>query len=605
MKKAIFIKKNTLYKYTGNIKENFMTDNIKVNNDVKIVTRYAMGLTPKEERTSILGPETLPTTIALEKAIRGTTSIFPDLMSPKKAFQEQKAIEQSLKGSTFKETYNNFNRNLDIQGLEKRFRALSVNDLKEFKKLEGFEKIKKLTKEAKGLRGAARQAKLNELKTAVAEIKNANGFANLKDVAAEIKKLNGQNYKKIQKTLNQFRKTQMYDGVRQLIQDAKGLKGKDYANKMKEIQKAIADADLKVFRETTSGSLKPVTKRGKLWNGVKKATGYTSAKGVVQTAFTKSSTLRQAAKFGRSNALTAVSLDLALAVPEIIAIKDTFDQVDEDGNYINDQYDEKGNLIVKGSGKEAKGSEKALKQTGRVAATAGAQVAAYAIGAKAGTAAVAALWAAKGAALGSVAPGIGTAIGAVAGLAAGLAASYFAGKAMEKALGKSELDKLKDKTENQPAEELALKAQTDEQILEEVLLAAKERYSQEPDELVKDAYANVIQDYKNGEIGTSSEAAKALKETSANSTNAEATKQQNKTETSKKQSKTTKTSDNKPKKDSKTSDSTNCKYDRILRMLDYYINAFSQTPSYSYQMGMMSPFMNNGMQGMYQFNFTV
>lgn len=602
-----------------------MTDSIKVNNDVKIVTRYAMGLTPKEERVSILGPETIPTTIALEKGIRGTTSIFPDLMHPKKAFQEQKAIEQGLKGSNFKETYGNFTRNMDIQGLEKRFRGLSASELKEFKKLEGYEKIKNLTAEAKGLTGAARQAKIQELKTAVAEFKNANGFTTMKDAAAEIKKLNGQSFKKIQKSLINFRKTQMYDGVRQLIQDAKGLKGKDYANKMKEIQKAIADADLRVFKETTSGSLRPVTRRGKLWSGVKKATGYTTAKGGVETALTKSSKLRQMAKAGRANALTAVSIDLALAAPEIYATKETFDMIDEDGNYIHDQYDEEGNLIVKGSGKEAKGTEKALKQTGRVVTTAGAQVAAYAIGAKAGTAAVAALWAAKGAALGSVAPGVGTAIGAVVGLAVGLTASYFAGKAMESALGKSELDQLKDKTENQPAEELAIKAQSDDAILEEVLSAAQERYSKEPEEnkVVEKAYENTVAAYKKGEIGINSPAAAALssQETTAAGTDKkdknETTPETGKTDASgetedtNKPTKTSTTAEDKSKKDTKASDSAQCKYDRVIRMLDYYINAFGakSTPSYSYPMcgfpQMMSPFMNYTMPGMYQFDFTI
>lgn len=474
-----------------------MSDSIKVNSDVKLLTRYAMGLTPEEQRISVNDPSTAVWTIGLEKGIRGTTTLLPDLKNPKKALQEQKMIEQGLKGATTRETYDNFMRNMEIQDLEKRFRPLTTDPAKELQKFQKADNVKKLAAEVKTLSGAEKTKKLREFQKAFADFQQSQGMtkAEAKKFLTELtdKKL-AKNLKNAQKAVNEFNKSKYYDDVRRLIGEAKTLKGKDYADKMKEIEKAIADANQKIHIEKTTGSLKPVSKTGKAWNKVKQVTGYNKAKGAINTALTKSSTLRKAAKFGRANAATAVGLDVALSIPEIIATKQTFDTIDENGNPVKPG--------------EGTGTQKALKQTGRVVATAGAQLGAYAIGAKAGTAAVAALWAAKGAALGSVAPGVGTAIGAVVGVGVGLLSCWLAGKAMEKALGKSELDQLQDKLENEPANQTALAAQKDDRVLEEVLVTAKARYEQDPEEnkKIEKAYENVVTAYQNGEIGSAAEA---------------------------------------------------------------------------------------------------
>ncbi len=479
-----------------------MSDSIKVNSDVKLLTRYAMGLTPEEEEISIITPGTIPATIAIEKAARTAPSIFQDMKDPKGTWNNIKATEQSLKGANFRESYTNFQRNLEIQELERRFRPMTGNPAQELQKLQKAENIRNLAKEYKKLTGTAKMQKGRELQQALADFMKSQGMSKqeAKKFLTELtdKKLAKQ-INNAKKALNQFNQSKYYDNVRHLIGEAKTLKGKDYADKMKEIDKAIADANQKVHIEKTKGSLKPVSKSGKVWNGVKKATGYNKGKEVVNTALTKSSKLRTIAKFGRSNALTAVSLDLALAVPEIIATKQTFDQVDENGNPVKPG--------------EGKGTEMALKQTGRVVATAGAQVAAYAIGAKVGTAAVAAAWAAKGAALGSVAPGVGTAIGAVVGLGVGLLTSWLAGKAMKKVVGKSELDQLQDRTTNKPAEQLALQAQQNDEVLEEVLRTARARYEQDPAENkdIKKAYKNVVTAYQQGDLGTASQSRELTK----------------------------------------------------------------------------------------------
>ncbi len=550
-----------------------MSDSIKVNSDVKLLTRYAMGLTPEEQRISVNDPSTAVWTIGLEKGIRGTTTLLPDLKNPKKALQEQKMIEQGLKGATTRETYDNFMRNMEIQDLEKRFRPVTGDPTKELQRLQKADNIKKLSAEVKKLSGAEKTKKLRELQRAFSEFQQTEGMskAEAKKFLSELtdKKL-AKNLKNAQKAVNEFNKSKYYDDVRRLIGEAKTLKGKDYADKMKEIEKAIADANQKIHIEKTTGSLKPVSKTGKAWNKVKQVTGYNKAKGAINTALTKSSTLRKAAKFGRANAATAVGLDVALSIPEIIATKQTFDTIDENGNPVKPG--------------EGTGTQKALKQTGRVVATAGAQLGAYAIGAKAGTAAVAALWAAKGAALGSVAPGVGTAIGAVVGVGVGLLSCWLAGKAMEKALGKSELDQLQDKLENEPANQTALAAQKDDRVLEEVLVTAKARYEQDPEEnkKIEKAYENVVTAYQNGEIGSAAEARVLTKseqpETQDVQTQSSVSKPKTQTQTSSSASEkadekpeTSEESESSESSDDKSASSPSEKYQETIAKLDFVL----------------------------------
>lgn len=550
-----------------------MSDSIKVNSDVKLLTRYAMGLTPEEQRISVNDPSTAVWTIGLEKGIRGTTTLLPDLKNPKKALQEQKMIEQGLKGATTRETYDNFMRNMEIQDLEKRFRPLTTDPAKELQKFQKADNVKKLAAEVKTLSGAEKTKKLREFQKAFADFQQSQGMtkAEAKKFLTELtdKKL-AKNLKNAQKAVNEFNKSKYYDDVRRLIGEAKTLKGKDYADKMKEIEKAIADANQKIHIEKTTGSLKPVSKTGKAWNKVKTVTGYNKAKGAINTALTKSSALRTVAKFGRANAATAVGLDVALSIPEIIATKQTFDTIDENGNPVKPG--------------EGTGTQKALKQTGRVVATAGAQLGAYAIGAKAGTAAVAALWAAKGAALGSVAPGVGTAIGAVVGVGVGLLSCWLAGKAMEKALGKSELDQLQDKLENEPANQTALAAQKDDRVLEEVLVTAKARYEQDPEEnkKIEKAYENVVTAYQNGEIGSAAEARVLTKseqpETQDVQTQSSVSKPKTQTQTSSSASEkadekpeTSEESESSESSDDKSASSPSEKYQETIAKLDFVL----------------------------------
>ena len=462
-----------------------MTDSIKINNDIKKVTRYAMGLNPDEPKYSI-DPATTVWTIGLEKGIRGAVEIAPELKDLKKLKESQNAINPRVKGKPTLDDINRFNRAMEVQGLERRFRKVP-----------------------------APQAPTTNDPKAI---------------------------KEYQKALKEFQKSSRYDNVRSLINEAKTLKGKDYANKIKEIHKAIADADLKVHNDLKSGAINTVTKRGKAWYGVQKYTGWNSASGGVKKALTKSSTLRSIAKFGRANALTAVSIDTAFAIPEIMQTKAQL------------------------------GTEAAVRQTGRTLAVAGAQVGGYAAGAWAGGKA--------GAAIGTMIGGpIGTAVGGIIGVGVGLLGSWLAGIGAQKIVGKSELD--------QHASKLAENAAKDDGTLQQVTAKAAERYNQELElnggqdteetDVIAKSYNNVVQAYKKGKIGSNANQETSIVETPI----------QEKRTAKTKTKQTTKAENKKVKKDPKI----NNKFEETINKLTAYINTLSN--SYPTQSTPFNPYMMN------------
>lgn len=450
-------------------------------------------------------------TIGVEKGIRAGISIFRD----KKGYlTTQKGIEQILKGDSFKETTRNYRRNLDIQNIERRLKNIEIE-----------------------------------------KIQNS-----------------GLSKQQAERLIN-TRQSQFDQNVKQMLSDTKNLNSKDYAAKLKEYEKLIAEENKKLL-ELKKLNAQPTSKMGKAWKGVKKVTGYTKGKEVLADAMTKSSKLRSIAKFGRSNALTAVSFDLALAIPEIAATKQYFDTVDENGIPITDES-------------KKQGTEKAIKQTVRTVGFTGAKVAAYAAGNALGTAAMASLWAAKGAALGSVAPGIGTAIGAVVGCLVGLGASYLAGKALEKTFGKSEIEVAQDKL----AENYAKEVQGDDEQLIDLMNGVKLRAKAEPETAEKSVEVcnNLVQAWEKGEIGTNSElsAPVAEQETPAKKESAE------KTEPLSSNPSKAGTDVELPIAKTSSKKKDNKQYDNILKMLDYYINTISSYSNFT-PFNLMSSFMNIG-----------
>lgn len=238
--------------------------------------------------------------------------------------------------------------------------------------------------------------------------------------------------------LQKHLKSDMYSDVRQAINNAKNKTGQDYADAVKEINKKIAEANLKVHTEQVSaaGTLKPTSKMGKAFNFIKDKIGWNKLKGFGKSALANSSKLRSAANFARGKGV----LTLVALAPDAMEVGKTYKKL---------------------------GAGAAAKQTGKSLFVAGSAVAGY----SAGTAAAAFAGAKLGLAAGSVGGPVGAAIGAVAGIACGLIGSYFATKGAQALVGKTELEKHND---NQAAN-LAKEATSDPNALNTLLTGVKER----------------------------------------------------------------------------------------------------------------------------------
>ncbi len=242
--------------------------------------------------------------------------------------------------------------------------------------------------------------------------------------------------------LQKHLKSDMYSDVRQAINNAKNKTGKDYADAVQEINKKLAEANLKVHTEQVSaaGALKPTSKIAKALYFIKDKTGWNKLKGLGKSALANSSKLRNAANFARGKGI----LTLAALAPDAIEVGQTYKQL---------------------------GARAAAKQTGKSLFVAGSAVGGY----SAGTAAAAFAGAKIGLAAGSTGGPVGAAIGAVVGLACGLIGSYFATKGAQAIVGKTELEKHND---NQAAN-LAKEATSDQKALNTLLTGVKERAAQD------------------------------------------------------------------------------------------------------------------------------
>lgn len=270
-------------------------------------------------------------------------------------------------------------------------------------------------------------------------IKNRKGNAKLKEFGSKYAEFKPMDYgefsqlsKKAQiKANNKVIKSNYYKEVRELIEKAKGTKGKELKEYLSKIDEAIAKANLEVHNAKAAGIIKPATRRGKVWNGVKKYSGYSKVSRGTAKLAASSKTFRTVSKGLKGNAGFAL-LSLAFEAPEIYETYKTC------------------------------GSERGNRQLGKSLAVVGAEVGGYALGAAGG--------AAIGAALGTaICPVIGTAIGALCGLAT----SALAGWVTKKVIGaeKSELEKHKE----EQAQEAALKASKDPKAKKELLEKAGEK----------------------------------------------------------------------------------------------------------------------------------
>lgn len=223
--------------------------------------------------------------------------------------------------------------------------------------------------------------------------------------------------KQQQKVRIQGHKARYYKNARRLLAEAKTLKGKAQAAKIKEFKQALAEAKLAAYKAKFTGNLRPTTLVGKSKNALKTVTGVRALNTGVKTLNAASPFIRTAGKLVRGNAAFA-ALSVAMDYDKFAAAKEV-------------------------GGKKAMTKEIA-KSTG-VAAV---EAVGFMAGMKAG--------AALGTAIGTVVPGVGNVVGGIAGAAIGALVSWGAGKIAHKALGCDTTEAEKISTKN--AKLLALKA---------------------------------------------------------------------------------------------------------------------------------------------------
>ena len=294
--------------------------------------------------------------------------------------------------------------------------------------------------------------------------KNRIGNNSLKMLEAKIAEVKPMNYsdfaqlnKKAQiKYNNNIIKSNYYKEVRKLIAKAKGTKGAELKSYLKQIDEAMAKAQLNIHNAKVSGIITPATKRGKILAGIKKYSGYNKAAGKIAEKSVTSKTLRTLAKGAKGNAAAAI-ITTAIEIPELVK---TFKEC---------------------------GNKKGMKQLGKTAMVVGAEIGGYAAGAAAG--------AAIGASIGTAAcPIIGTAIGAICGIAVSCISGWLA----RKAVGKSELEKHKE----QKALELAQTAIKDQVVKKELLTTCTKKVQESgetPDEELLKAYEQILSDAESKE----------------------------------------------------------------------------------------------------------
>ncbi|MBP3924375.1 hypothetical protein J6E39_03950 [bacterium] len=269
----------------------------------------------------------------------------------------------------------------------------------------------------------AKNAKMNSLKggNIFETAMNRDRFTRLSQLEAKCASTaNPEAYAKMTKAsdraryLKNLRKSEYYKDIRADIENAKTLKGAEQKKALNAIEEKVAKANLEVHKAKVNGNLKPTTTRGKAWAGVKKYTGATKISGATKSWLAKSPVARTCLKGIGGNALFA-AISLGMEMPNVIESYKTL------------------------------GAAAGTKDLGRAATIAVAETAGFAIGAKAGGIAGAQVgfW------IGSAVPGIGNAVGTfvggLIGMGCGILAGHLAGSGAKALLGKSELQKYKEK----------------------------------------------------------------------------------------------------------------------------------------------------------------
>lgn len=250
------------------------------------------------------------------------------------------------------------------------------------------------------------------------------------------------------KLFNKSVKATYYDEARKLIEEAKAKKltGKELREHLKKVDEAIAKADLEVHKAVKSGLIKPATKIGKAWAGVKKYTGYDAVNGALKKgAASSNKAVRAIAKGAKGGGIATAAIGLAIETPEII---ETYKKC---------------------------GAGKGTKQLAKTTAVVAAEGVGYAVGAKVGAIAGAKLGATIGTCIGGpVGTAIGGAVGALVGVGTGILCSWLAGKGVKSLMGKSELQKHNEAEAKKLAKNAKNSKEGKEKLLSEVEKKAAE-----------------------------------------------------------------------------------------------------------------------------------
>lgn len=250
------------------------------------------------------------------------------------------------------------------------------------------------------------------------------------------------------KLFNKSVKATYYDEARKLIEEAKAKKltGKELREHLKKVDEAIAKADLEVHKAVKSGLIKPATKMGKAWAGVKKYTGYDAVNGALKKgAASSNKAVRAIAKGAKGGGIATAAIGLAIETPEII---ETYKKC---------------------------GAGKGTKQLAKTTAVVAAEGVGYAVGAKVGAIAGAKLGATIGTCIGGpVGTAIGGAVGALVGVGTGILCSWLAGKGVKSLMGKSELQKHNEAEAKKLAKNAKNSKEGKEKLLSEVEKKAAE-----------------------------------------------------------------------------------------------------------------------------------
>ena len=269
--------------------------------------------------------------------------------------------------------------------------------------------ISELKKEAKILKEQAKSLKKSSKATGFEALgknieRNRNNRAIINNATAQYKA----------KVYEQF-------NIPKLLEEAKGLKGKELAAKMKEIEVAKTNANIVINDAKAAGKIQRATKVGRAASWVKTKTGIRTAQNAINkgalSANTAVRTLSKSVKAG--GAMAAISM--ACEVPTI----------------------SEGFKMDKKTG---------WKQLGHSSVKVAAETAGWIAGAKVGGIAGAKLGATIGTCIGGpIGTAIGGAVGTIVGVGCGLLCSWLAGKGVKKILGKDPVEKAKENNAKQLA----------------------------------------------------------------------------------------------------------------------------------------------------------